>query len=289
MELSAPSEGGALQAPGRRRVYGFRKISGNRESLVLKLILIQVVVITLHASVWFLFALKLRRNDVADIAWGTGFSVLALVGQFSATATSSRGFIVTGLVFIWGLRLSLHIGLRNRGKPEDPRYRKWREEWGPHATARAYFQIFLLQGLLIVVILMPVTHILAHQNGALTWFDAIGVIVWLIGFVFEAIGDLQLARFKRDAGNRGRVITSGLWRFTRHPNYFGEVTLWWGVWLTACSVPGGWETVFGPATITALILFVSGIPLLEKKYEGDVRFEDYKRRTSAFLPLPPKR
>ena len=254
-----------------------------------KLILVQVVVIALHASLWFVAALKLRRNDVADVAWGTGFIILALVGQFSAAAVSIRGITVTALVTIWGLRLSLHIGLRNQEKAEDPRYRKWREEWGNHATVRAYFQIFLLQGLLIVVILMPVTYILSHRNIALTSFDGIGVAVWLVGFLFEAIGDLQLTRFKKDASNSGRVITSGLWKFTRHPNYFGEVTLWWGVWLIACSFPGGWETVFGPATITALILFVSGIPLLERKYQGNIQFEEYKRRTSAFFPLPPKR
>lgn len=259
------------------------------ESLVLTLIFFQVAVVTLHASLWFLVALKLRRNDVADVAWGTGFIILALVGQLSVTAVSIRGLIVTALVIIWGLRLSLHIGLRNRGKAEDARYRKWREEWGAHATVRAYFQIFLLQGLLIVVILLPVTYILSHRNGVVTWLDAIGVALWLIGFVFEAIGDLQLIRFKKDVGNRGRVITSGLWKLTRHPNYFGEVTLWWGVWLMACSLPRGWETVFGPATITALILFVSGIPLLEKKYEGAIQFEEYKSRTSAFFPLPPKR
>ncbi len=256
---------------------------------MLTLILIQVLAVTLHATLWFLVALKLQRNDVADVAWGTGFIILTLVGQFSAATISMRGFIVTALVIIWGLRLSLHIGLRNRGKAEDPRYRKWREEWGAHATIRAYFQIFLLQGLLIVVILMPVTYILSHQNAALSCFDGFGVVVGLVGFFFEAIGDFQLARFKKEPGNRGRVITSGLWRYTRHPNYFGEVTLWWGVWLIACSIPGGWETVFGPATITALILFVSGIPLLERKYEGNIQFAEYKRRTSAFFPLPSKR
>ena len=253
------------------------------------LILIQLAVVTLHASLWFLVALRLRRNDVADVAWGSGFIILALVGHLSATATSIRGWVVTCLVILWGLRLSIHIGLRNRGKPEDPRYRKWREEWGRYATMRAFFQVFLLQGWMIVVILLPATYVLSHGNGRLGWLDAIGVAVWLIGFGFEAIGDLQLVRFKQDSRNRGRLITSGLWRFTRHPNYFGEVTLWWGVWLIACSLPGGWETIPGPATITWLILFASGIPLLEKKYEGDVEFEKYKRRTSAFFPLPPRR
>jgi steroid 5-alpha reductase family enzyme len=255
---------------------------------MLDLILLQVAVVTLYASLWFLVALKLRRNDVADVAWGAGFIVLALAGQFAAAAVSIRGILVLALAILWGLRLSLHIGLRNRGKAEDPRYRKWREEWGTYATVRAYLQVFLLQGFLTVIILLPVTLILTHHSADLTWLDALGAAVWLTGFVFEAVGDLQLARFKKDPDNRGRVITSGLWRYTRHPNYFGEVMLWWGVWLIACSVPGGWKTVFGPATITALILFVSGIPLLERKYEGNLEFREYRRRTSAFFPLPPK-
>ncbi len=252
-------------------------------------ILLQVAVVTLYATLWFLVALNLRRNDVADVAWGAGFIVLALTGQLAAAAISIRGLLVLALVIIWGMRLSLHIGLRNRGKSEDPRYRKWREEWGAHATVRAFFQVFLLQGFLAVVILLPVTYILAHQNSDFTRIDALGTAVWLIGFGFEFVGDLQLAQFKNDPSNRGRVITSGLWRYTRHPNYFGEVTLWWGVWLIACSIPGGWRTVFGPATISFLILFVSGIPLLEKRYEGNIEFKEYKRRTSAFFPLPPRR
>ena len=256
---------------------------------MIDLLLLEAAVATLCASLWFLVALRLRRNDVADVAWGIDFVVLALVGQFAAAGISSRGMIVLALVTIWGLRLSFHIGLRNKGRAEDPRYRKWREEWGSHATVRAYFQVFLLQGFLSVAVLIPVTHILAHRSPDLTWLDALGASVWLIGFLFEAIGDFQLLRFKKNPGNRGRVIASGLWKHTRHPNYFGEVTLWWGVWLIAGAAPGGWNTVLGPATITLLILFVSGIPLLEKKYEGNPEFQEYRRRTSAFFPLPPRR
>ncbi len=253
------------------------------------LILLEIALATLCASLWFLLALRFRRYDVADVAWGVDFIILAFAGQFAAGAISSRGIIVLAFVTIWGLRLSLHIGLRNRGKAEDPRYRKWRAEWGSHAAVRAYFQVFLLQGFLSVAVLIPVTHVLAHSNSDLTWLDAFGAAVWLAGFVFEAVGDLQLVRFKKDTGNRGRVVTSGLWKYTRHPNYFGEVTLWWGVWLIACSEPGGWRTVLGPVTITVLILFASGIPLLEKKYEGNLEFQEYRRRTSAFFPFPPKR
>jgi len=134
-----------------------------------------------------------------------------------------------------------------------------------------------------------VTYILAHRRPGLTSLDALGTAVWLLGLVFEAVGDHQLLRFKRIPANRGRIITSGLWKYTRHPNYFGEVTLWWGTWLIACSLPRGWATVPGPLTITALILGVSGIPLLERKYEGNSEFMKYQRRTSVFFPLPPKR
>lgn len=259
------------------------------QNSMLDLIVLQVVVVTLYESLWFLAALKLKRNDVADVAWGSGFILVAVASQFAAAAAFPRGTLVLALVTFWGVRLSLHIWLRNRGKAEDPRYRKWREEWGKHATLRAYFQVFVLQGLLAVVILAPVTYVLAHPNFDLTWLDACGAAVWVVGMVFETAGDLQLSRFKKDPANRGRIITSGVWKYTRHPNYFGEVTLWWGVWLIACAVPGGWITVFGPAAITFLILFVSGIPLLEKKYDGNIEFEEYKRRTSAFFPLPPKR
>src|SRR5579871_2460350 len=159
---------------------------------MLTLTLVQILLVTFHASLWFLIALKLRRNDVADVAWGVGFIILTLVAQFSTATISTRGMIVTALVIVWGVRLSLHIGLRNQGKAEDPRYRKWREEWGAHATVRAYFQIFLLQGFLMIMILIPVTYVLARGSSDLTWLDAVGLAVWLVGFVFEAIGDFQL-------------------------------------------------------------------------------------------------
>ena len=252
------------------------------------LLTVQVIAITIYASLWFLASLRLRRNDIADVPWGIGFIFLALAGQLSASSISIRGIFVLALVTIWGLRLSLHIGLRNRGKPEDPRYLNWRNEWGRHAIIRSYFQVFLLQGFLAVIILTPVTYIQVHPNYDLNWRDVLGTAVWLIGFAFEYIGDLQLTRFKRNPRNRGRIISSGLWKYTRHPNYFGEVTLWWGLWLIACSIRGAWITIFGPVTITILILFVSGIPLLEKRYKKSAEFNEYSRRTSVFFPLPPK-
>jgi steroid 5-alpha reductase family enzyme len=244
--------------------------------------------VLLYMLLWFAASLVLKRNDVADVAWGGGFIVAALAALISSGAATDRAVLVIVLVIIWGLRLALHIGMRNRSKGEDARYRKWREEWGRYATVRSFFQIFILQGVLLLVISLPVIRVITAPDTLLTLMDFLGSIVWLIGFLFEAISDWQLQQYKKDPAHKGTVITTGLWRYSRHPNYFGEVTLWWGVFLLALAAPDGWMTIIGPITITALILGVSGIPMLEKKYEGNSEFRAYKRKTSAFFPLPPK-
>ncbi|NTW58018.1 MAG: DUF1295 domain-containing protein [Nitrospirae bacterium] len=242
----------------------------------------------IYMLLWFIVSLLLRRNDVADVAWGGGFIVAAVAALVSWGAATHRAVIVVALVIIWGARLALHIGLRNLGKGEDARYRKWREEWGKYATLRSFFQIYILQGVLLLVISLPVIRAITAPESPLTFLDLLGGAVWLIGFLFETVGDWQLLRYKKDRANKGKVITTGLWRYSRHPNYFGEVTLWWGMYLIALATPGGWMTIIGPVIITGLILGVSGIPMLEKKYEGNAEFDEYKRRTSAFFPLPPK-
>jgi steroid 5-alpha reductase family enzyme len=244
--------------------------------------------VLIYMLLWFVVSLIIKRNDVADVAWGGGFIVAALAALASSGVTTSRARLVTALVIIWGLRLSLHIGFRNRGKGEDARYRKWREEWGKYATLRSFFQIYILQGVLLLVISLPVIRSITAADTPLGFMDLLGAIVWLTGFLFEAISDRQLLQFKKDRANKEKVISTGLWRYSRHPNYFGEVTLWWGIFIIVLAVPGGWMTMFGPLMITALILGVSGIPMLEKKYEGNAEFDEYKRRTSAFFPLPPK-
>jgi steroid 5-alpha reductase family enzyme len=244
--------------------------------------------VLVYVIFWFIVSLVLKRNDVADVAWGGGFIVAAAAALVSSGAATERAVLVVALVVIWGLRLALHIGIRNRGKGEDARYRKWREKWGGYATLRSFFQIFILQGMLMLVISLPVVRAITAPASPLAFLDLLGTAVWLMGFLFEAIADMQLVRFKKDLAHRGKIITTGLWRFSRHPNYFGEVTLWWGVYLIALAIPNGWMTIIGPITITILILGVSGIPMLEKKYEGNAAFDEYKRRTSAFFPWLPK-
>jgi steroid 5-alpha reductase family enzyme len=252
-------------------------------------LLAQLVVTACYMTLWFGVSLWKRRNDVADVAWGTVFLVATVTALAVNGVLGTRPVLATALVTAWGLRLAAHIATRNRGKGEDPRYRKWREEWGRFATLRAFLQVFLLQGVLALVVVIPVTWAIVWGGPPLGAFDALGALVWLVGFGCEAVSDWQLRQFTRDPANRGRVMGGGLWRYSRHPNYFGEVAQWWGLYLIALAVPGGWVTIVGPLCITALILFVSGVPLLEKQFSGNPEFEAYKRRTSVFVPLPPRR
>ncbi len=246
------------------------------------------LVVLVYMTTWFFIALIRRRNDLADVAWGPGFIFVSLATQFRNSQTHSRAHLVTALVLLWALRLSLHIYLRNRGKAEDFRYRQWRQEWGRWFVPRTYLHVFLLQGVLMLLIAAPIIVVQSSVGPHLNWLDLLGVIVWSAGFYFEAVGDYQLRQFVKDSSNRGKIMKSGLWRFTRHPNYFGEVVLWWGILLIALSAPNGWIALIGPVTITFLLLQVSGIPMLEKKYEWNPEFEEYKKRTSAFFPLRPK-
>lgn len=241
-----------------------------------------------YMTCWFVAAQIRGRNDIADVAWGPGFILAAAVSLLAGGHCSPRALVVSLLVLVWGVRLALHIHTRNRGKGEDPRYRQWREEWGRWFVLRSFLQVFMLQGVLLVLVAVPVIVVNAAPPTPFIWLDGVGGLVWLIGFSFEAVGDRQLLRFIRNPANRGKLMTAGLWRYTRHPNYFGEVTLWWGIWLMALSVPGGYWTIIGPLTIAVLILKVSGIPMLERRYEGRPDFEAYKRNTSAFFPLPPR-
>lgn len=237
---------------------------------------------------WFILSVVKKRNDIADIAWGLGFVLISWSGLYFANI-SLRGLLVNLLVTIWGMRLAWHIHKRNLKKHEDYRYAAWRKEWGKWFFVRSYFQVYLLQGLFLYLIIQPVNFIHYRVSSSLGIFDLIGLLVWIIGFYFESIGDLQLKTFISNPANKGKLMKTGLWRYSRHPNYFGEVTQWWGIFIIALSIPFGYITIIGPITITVLILFVSGIPLLEKKYEGRKDFEEYKKRTSVFFPLPPKR
>lgn len=248
-----------------------------------------IFVLFVYMTFWFLVSVMKKRNDVADVAWGLGFVLMAWTSLFLFGASGVRGVLVCILVSAWGLRLAWHIHRRNKGRAEDYRYFAWRKEWGRWFYARSYVQVYLLQGFLLFLIVLPVLIINKSSMSPLGFFDVFGVMVWLFGMYFEAVGDAQLARFIQSPANKGKLMQSGLWAYTRHPNYFGEVTQWWGIWIVALAVPYGWLGVIGPMVITFLILRVSGIPMLEKKMESHPDFADYKKRVSTFIPLPRKK
>jgi len=247
------------------------------------------VILLMMVIVW-LISLRLKNSSIVDIFWGTGFVICAWV-YFALTPDGflARRLLLCLLVTIWGLRLSLYILWRNWKKPEDFRYQKWRQEAGASWWWRSFFKVFLLQGFLMWIISIP---LLAAQTsaspGRLVLLDNLAALVWVVGFFFEAVGDFQLARFKAVPENKGKVMDKGVWRFTRHPNYFGDAAQWWGYWLLA-AVAGGWWSIYSPLLMTFLLLRVSGVALLEKTLETRPAYRDYIERTSAFFPLPPRR
>lgn len=241
-----------------------------------------------YMSFMFILALIKKDNSIVDVAWGLGFILLAWYTLIVTGSYELRQIIVTALVTIWGLRLAIRIYLRNRGKGEDFRYKKWREDWGRYWVIRSYLQVFLLQGVFMLLIASAFIIINGTAEGGFSIFDAIGLAVWLTGFSFEAIADYQLDKFLAEKKNRGKILGSGLWQYSRHPNYFGEVVQWWGIFIIAISVSNGWFGIISPLVITFLIIKVSGIPILEKSMADNPSFKDYKAKTSIFFPLPPK-
>jgi steroid 5-alpha reductase family enzyme len=250
---------------------------------------IWITAVTVFVYMTFAFGVAMvrRDNSLADIFWGLGFILIALITLFLRSDYRVLQILVTILVLFWGLRLAIYVYVRNKGKGEDPRYRKWREEWGRWFVLRSYLQVFLLQGLFMFLISLPIVIINTYEADVILAPTVIGSLIWLTGFYFETTGDIQLYQFLQKPENRGKVMDSGLWRYTRHPNYFGEVIQWWGIFIIATQVPYGWIGIIGPAMITFLLLRVSGILMTEKMFEGNPEFEEYKQRTSVFFPWFP--
>jgi len=246
-----------------------------------------LLVIFIFMNLFFAISLKLKRNDIADSAWGIGFIVLAIFNLVLSEDIQRTKLIATFLVFLWGLRLTSYITLRNWGKSEDYRYKEWKEKWGKNALLKNYVNVFLVQGFFMFLISLPI-NLYNRFDGGVSFYAFIGLLIWVLGFYFETVGDLEMYYFKKDPKNKGKIMKSGLWKYTRHPNYFGEIIMWWGVWILTFGSSYYIPAIIGPLTITWLLTKVSGIPLLEKKYEENKEFEEYKRKTSALIPWFPK-
>ena len=247
-------------------------------------------VLFLTTMVW-LASLKKRDASIIDIFWGPTFVLLGWLYFAFGDQTVFRQWLVPALVTLWGVRLSVYILWRNWGHDEDPRYAAMRAKYGAKFPWLSLIIVFWLQAVLAWIIGFPLWKVqVTYGPAAMTWLDVLGVAIFLAGLVIESVADLQLAHFRADAANRGQVLDRGLWRYSRHPNYFGEALVWWGLFLVVLSTPGAWWTVLSPVLITFLLLRVSGVTLLERSLEKTKPgYRDYVERTSTFFPWFPKR
>jgi len=264
--------------------------------LSFSLYLFSLIIILGCTTLLFFVAQYKKDNSIVDIAYGSIFIVASLLllikvhNGYNYIAPASVALLT--LITIWGLRLSLRVYKKKLGKGEDFRYAAWRKLWlrkgKIYFFARSYLQIFILQGIVISIVLLPFTLSL-HETMLSRSGLILGGLLWCIGFLFEAMGDAQLDRFIKNAHSRkGHILKTGLWKYTRHPNYFGESVMWWGIAIISFSITSSLFVFLSPLLITYLLLYVSGIPMLEERFKGDPEWEDYKRKTSAFVPLPPK-
>jgi steroid 5-alpha reductase family enzyme len=245
--------------------------------------IIALIPLILFFHVVFFIAIKIKDNSIADIAWGLGFIVIDVALILQTKTIHTPQLIMSLLIMIWGLRLSGYIYLRKRNMPEDFRYQEFRKKWGAHYIIGSYLQVFLLQMFLLLLIATPL--FIAHENDSVfSLYTLFGAIIAVIGFSMEVLSDFQMAQFKKDVKNKGKIIQTGLWRYSRHPNYFGESLFWWGIACIAYPLSNHFLWLISPIVITILVRYISGVPLLEKKYQSNPEFQLYAKRTACFVP-----
>lgn len=247
-----------------------------------------LIVLFIFFNIFFAIAVYKKDFSIIDIAWGLSFFVIYLVSYSTSNSTPTlRIHIVGALVAIWSLRLSGYILYRaiKKGK-EDYRYAAWRKDWGEKANQKAYVRVYMVQMILSLIVASPLVlifHYNPNENFG-TALDFLGLALWIIGFLFESIGDFQKDRFKSIKGNEKKFCRIGLWQYTRHPNYFGEALLWWGIFLIVINNTPFYYALWGPLFLNVLLIKVSGVAMLEESYEKRDGFEDYKKTTNRFIP-----
>ena len=249
-----------------------------------------LIILILVTLLW-IWSVFIKNVSIVDIFWGLGFVVVNTFYVFMSGELNARKIVILTLVCIWGFRLAIYLAIRNIGKGEDFRYQEFRQNYGPKRYWWfSYFQTFLLQGILIMIISLPLLGInYNNSNGNLQILDYLGIIIWIIGFTFETVGDFQLSNFKRDPKNKGKILHTGLWKYTRHPNYFGDSAVWWAYGIFSIAAGSYWQAI-GAVIMTLLILKISGVSLLEKTLkETKPQYKEYIQKTSSFIPWFPKK
>ena len=243
------------------------------------------IIIFFYMVVMYFIAQYKKDNSIVDIGWGAGFIFLTLVLLLHFTEIPASMYLISLMILLWGARLSIYIWGRNHGKPEDFRYAAWRKQWGRKQPLISFFRVFMLQGAFMWIIATPVYFAFAVAGELNPVTSTAAGVIFLTGLIFESLADAQMSRFRKDPANKGKLISSGLWSISRHPNYFGEALCWWGIGLFAFSVSGIWMSFISPLVITLLLRFVSGVPLLEAKYKDREDFREYAKKTSVFVPF----
>jgi len=247
-----------------------------------------LAIVVLMFGTW-LVSLAVKNASIVDIVWGLGFVMVAWVERIAVDGDNVRQWLLTVMVSVWGLRLAGYLFRRNHGKGEDFRYQAMRRHHGDRFPIVSLFTVFALQGLLMWIVSLPVQLGQADASPGVGAVAVAGIAVWCVGVFFETVGDAQLARFKADPANSGSVMDRGLWRYTRHPNYFGDACVWWGIAIVAAETGSGAFGLVGAVVMNVLLLKVSGVPLLERSLnKRRPGYADYVRRTSGFVPRPPK-
>jgi steroid 5-alpha reductase family enzyme len=252
---------------------------------MLQIFSIAGITIFIYMVILYLFAQSIRNNSIVDVGWGLGFVIMTLVLIFSSEKINPTMLILSFMILIWGMRLSFYIYLRNLGKPEDFRYANWRKEWGHRQPLIAFFKVFMLQGAIMLIVAIPIMFVFFRNTILPGWQGIAGLLIFFFGMSLEGFADAQMKRFKNYPENTGKIITTGLWKYTRHPNYFGEALLWWGIGIYSFSVSGYLYCFISPLLISLLLRFVSGVPMLEEKYKNREDFREYAAKTSVVIPF----
>jgi steroid 5-alpha reductase family enzyme len=248
----------------------------------MQLIAESLVILIIYMTIGYIIAQIKKDTSIVDILWGTGFIMITWYSLFRAGLFLQRQLIVTSLVTIWGLRLTSYILWRKKG--DDPRYLKLKKQWGSWAPLYTFIFIFMLQGIFIFLINYPVLLINNSSLDGLKWTDFFGITLWLLGILYETIADWQLHTFLQKKANQGLILQSGLWKYSRHPNYFGELVLWTGIWLLSITLPYGWTGIISPLTLAYIFVFIS-IPATEEGMLLNSSFVAYKEKTSTIIPI----
>jgi len=257
---------------------------------MMELYVTNIVVIFIYMTLLFVVAQFLKNNAIVDIGWGIGFVIIAVTSLLSTQNYYVHAILVAILVTLWGARLGIYLLIRAWGKPEDFRYANFRKQWGKRVKVIAFFRVFMLQGAIMLVISYPIIRtIYSDTSGSISGLAVIGAAIWAIGYFFQVVGDAQLAAFRKRRRSKEEVLTTGLWKYTRHPNYFGEASMWWGLAIIALTVANGYWGILSALAMNFLLVKVSGVPFLDRRYANNMQYQQYKRVTNRFIPWLPKR